>query len=85
MRILSDLFLVASIFIFPFWVPLLVGIFFLFKFRYFYEYIFIMFCFDLIYGGGVIKIWGVPFALTITAIIIYFAVDRLQKRLLLNN
>ena len=82
-RVLSDLFLIFSIFAFPFWVPLVVGAFFLFKFRYFYEYVAVMFFFDLLYGGGVLRILGLPFALTITALIIYFAVERLREHLLL--
>ncbi|OGZ03750.1 MAG: hypothetical protein A2648_02230 [Candidatus Lloydbacteria bacterium RIFCSPHIGHO2_01_FULL_41_20] len=82
-RIFSDLFLIFSVFFLPFWIPLIIGIFFLFRFKYFYEYVFIMFCFDLIYGGGVINMLGVPFAITIMALIIYFVVDGLRERLIL--
>ncbi len=79
-RVFSDLFLIFSIFALPFWIPLVVGVFFLFKFKYFYEYVVVMFFFDLLYGGGVLRILGLPFALTITALIIYFTVERLRER-----
>ena len=82
-RIFADFFLILSIFVFPFWVPLVVGTFFVFKFRYFYEYTSVMFFFDLLYGGGVIHIWGMSFILTLSSLVIYFLTEHLRSRLIL--
>ena len=84
-RILSDFFLAVSIFVFPFWVPIVAGIFFVFKFRNFYEYIVVMFCFDLLYSGGTLRVWGIPFMLTIASLVAYFGIEKLKERLILDN
>ena len=83
LRIISDFFLIALLFFFPFWVPLFFGILFLFYFRNFYEYVIMMFLYDILYGGGGIHLWGIPFILSITSMIIYLAVLLLRDRLIL--
>ncbi|MEK7661953.1 MAG: hypothetical protein AAB355_00410 [Patescibacteria group bacterium] len=82
-RIAADFFIILSIFIFPYWVPLLAGLFFLFYFRNFYEYLAVAFFLDLLYGGGVLRVYGIPFFLSIAALILYISAAVLKKRLIL--
>jgi hypothetical protein len=81
--IFSLIFLLSPVFL-PWWLGLIVGLFGLFYFKNFLEFILWAFVLDAT-GGIKIEIWDNTFVLTLLAVVIFLVIQLIKKNLRYKN
>jgi hypothetical protein len=79
-RIFFDILLFLSLFLLPWWVTIILGIVLIFRFKNFYEFIFICFLIDS-YFGQQVKILDSYFIFTFIGIFIFIIINKVKENL----
>lgn len=74
-RFIFDVVLVLSLFIFPWWVVLSLGVVGAFWKQHFYELAFVGLIIDLLYAPPGESLFGIPYLLTWVALSLFFIID----------
>ena len=77
-RHLTTLFLILSVFIFPFWVTAVVGILAVAWFPEYYELVGISFLSDILYAGGELRYHNFAMVTTVLAVVLVFVVSLIK-------
>lgn len=81
-RLLQNAALIASILFLPWWVSLLASVIFLFNIENYYEIIGAGFLLDVLYGAPTAGFYGLEFAMTLSASLIFLISGPLKRRLI---
>lgn len=89
-RVLFSFILLFVLILFPWWFFFLVGVGGIFIFRNYFEFVFIAFLFDLLYGPGSTlllseKNLAFSFVLSLTAIFVILILEKFKKNLVIYN
>ncbi len=80
-RVLVDIFLILSLFLFPWWITLAAGLIMLFIFDDFYEILFLGLGIDSLYNATIPIYYSFQFVSTIIAIVLFVGVTMLKNML----
>ena len=83
-RIIIDLIIVVSVFVFPWWIPAIISVVALYFIDNFLEIIVVALIYDLLYSSPIGLFGGLQFPTTIVALAIYVAFSVLKKYTLIN-
>lgn len=84
-RLAADIVFLLSVLLLPFWVAIVLGLVLLFYFRNYWEVIPILFISDLLYAIPEHRFAGVMIISTLGAVVVYFLMQALKKRLIVIN
>jgi len=84
-RIAINIAFFFSILFLPWWASALLGVISLFLFSSFYELIFWAFVSDLLYGAPVVSLYGFNVIFTLSALVLFIAVEFLKKSIRFYN
>jgi hypothetical protein len=79
-RIIFDILLFLSVFLLPWWLAILFGLFLIFKFNNFYEFIFLCLLIDSLYGKQ-IQFLDSYFIFTLVGLLIFIIINKLKQNL----
>jgi hypothetical protein len=80
-RILADIVLLVSVFIFPWWFVLMLGTVMLFIFPDFYEILFLGIVLDSLYNAPIARYHHVEFVVTLITVFLFILAEVLKRRL----
>ncbi len=83
-RILSNIFLLVAVFLFPIYLSIVLILFFIFSLDNFFESIIFAYILDLLYSGGSIFGINFPYSITLLIFIVYLISFRLKTILRLS-
>ena len=80
-RILADIFLLISVFIFPWWLVLFLGALGLFLFRSFYEMLFLGVIIDSFYNAPIAPFHGFQFVAMLLSVFLFVTAQTLKRHM----
>jgi hypothetical protein len=84
-RVITDIALFISLFIFPWWFVVVLAVIALFFFNSYYEVIFLGVIIDSLYNAPIARFHGFEFVVTIAMVLLYILAEVLKRRLRFYN
>jgi hypothetical protein len=82
-RLLATAVLFLITLFFPWWFTFLVGVFLVFRFDFYFEFVLVSFFIDAVFGGAADRFYGLPYFLTLLSFLILLSSVFLRRRLLI--